>query len=397
VAVAIARPAVLREVATQLPPGQDRIALLDCNGTIVAVNNNWMDFAERAGAPLNLVGPGVNYLEVCCNASSSSVDARAVLSGIRAVLNGELPSFRMDYTSQTTSGPASYRMSVTFIPYSEVRAVVAHVDISELRVSSDRKLQRLQHLNRDLINAQEEERQRVSQEIHDDIGSRIALLAFSIRNIMGRRSKNSSSNQAVNQVIRDLTDLSNATRDLSHRLQPPVLRYAGISAALKQLCDEFEKVLRIRINLVVPQEFPRLPENVELSMFRISQECLHNIAKHSGADRASVVLERTSSQIQLTVADTGRGFVTADAIQNGGLGLANMEQRARCIGARLEVNSSPGSGTEVHVVIPLQEDPGCYHEQAGNARAGYGCASNPNRDHFGAYRHPHPNASDVGL
>ena len=122
------------------------------------------------------------------------------------------------------------------------------------------------------------------------------------------------------------------------------------------LCEEFGKTRGIRVDVVVPPEFKRLPYDVELCIFRISQECLQNIAKHSGADSARVVLERTAGHVQLTVSDTGKGFIQSDAIQKGGLGLVSMKERVQCIGGRLEVDSSAGAGTKVRVGIPLPED-----------------------------------------
>ncbi len=355
---AVAGPTVARELVTQVPIVRDRIALIDSHGNIVAVNNNWMALAEETGAALNRVGPGVNYLEVCRQASgSSAADAREALSGILAVLKEKVQSFTMDYACHTRAGQAYFRMVVTPISYRDARVAIAHMDITELQLSRDRSFTRLQEVGRRLINAQEEERRRISRELHDDMGNRIALLAFSVRDIMKQRSKNSgSSMHRFNQVISNLTDLSNALRNLSHCLHPPLLGYLGIGAALKMLCEEFGKTRGIRVDVVVPPEFKRLPYDVELCIFRISQECLQNIAKHSGADSACVVLERTAGHVQLTVSDTGKGFIQSDAIQKGGLGLVSMKERVQCIGGRLEVDSSAGAGTKVRVGIPLPED-----------------------------------------
>ncbi|HYR84199.1 MAG TPA: sensor histidine kinase [Terriglobia bacterium] len=355
---AIARPTVVRELVTQVPTVTDRIALVDSHGNIVAVNNAWMALAEKAGAASNRVGPGVNYLEVCRQASgSSTADAREAHNGIRAVLKEKAQSFSMDYACHTPTGPAYFRMVVTPISYRDARVAIAHMDITELQLSRDKSFRRLQEVGRRLIHAQEEERQRISREIHDDLGNRIALMAFSVRDIMKQRSKRSgSTTHQLSEVIDNLTDLSNALRNLSHCLHPPLLRYLGIGAALKTLCEEFKKTRGIRIDVVVPAEFKRLPFDLELCIFRISQECLQNIAKHSGADSARIVLQRTLTHVELTVSDTGRGFIQSDAIQKGGLGLLSMKERVLCIGGRLEVSSSPGVGTVVHVGIPLPED-----------------------------------------
>ena len=124
---AMAGPTVARELVTQVPIVMDRIALIDSRGIIVAVNNNWMALAEETGAALNRVGPGVNYLEVCRQASgSSAADAREALSGIRAVLKEKVQSFTMDYACHTPVGQAYFRMLVTPISYRDARVAIAH-------------------------------------------------------------------------------------------------------------------------------------------------------------------------------------------------------------------------------------------------------------------------------
>jgi signal transduction histidine kinase len=355
-AIAAAPPIVMREVVTEIPAVTDRIALLDSEGNIVAVNDKWIALAAETSTPWGRVGPGMNYLEVCRQAGASSSEAREALSGIRAVLKGKAESFNMDYACQTSSGRTYFRMCVTPICYGDARVAVAHVDVTELQLSKESSFRRVQQFKRRLINAQEEERQRISREIHDDLGNRIALLALSVRQIMKKRSKNSRSRmQQLNDVVDHLTELSNAMRDLSHYLHPPLLQYVGIRAALKTLATEFGKTRGLRMEVVVPEEFPPVPDEVELCIFRISQECLQNIAKHSGADSVRIVLNTTPSEVELKVSDTGRGFIESEAVQKGGLGLISMRERVLCIGGRLEVNSSPGAGTEVRAVIPLQD------------------------------------------
>jgi signal transduction histidine kinase len=143
-------------------------------------------------------------------------------------------------------------------------------------------------------------------------------------------------------------------RNLSHHLYPPLLRYAGIVPALKTLATDFEKTPRFKVDLVLPQEPLTLPNVVQLCIFRIAQECLQNTVKHSGADKARVLLEGNGERIRLMVSDSGRGFSTVDVARNCGLGLLSMEERAISIGGRLAVKSSPGHGTEICLTIPIQ-------------------------------------------
>jgi signal transduction histidine kinase len=344
------------EASDSVPPVSHRLALIDSQGNIVAVNQDWMAFAEETGAALNRVGPGANYLEVCRRASISSADSRRALNGIQAVLKQRASSFAMDYSCHAPAGLAYFHMGVTPIAYGNARVVIAHTEVTDLQLSQEKNVKLLEQFARRLINAQEEERQRISREIHDDVGNRIALMAFSIRQVIKQNSDNStSSTRKQHKILDQITDLSNALRDLSHGLHPPLLRHVGIKAALKSLHENFEKTHGIQMELIFVGELPRLPDEVELCIFRITQESLQNVAKHSGADKATIVVDRTPGQIRLTVSDTGRGFIRSEAIQKGGLGLLSMEARALCIGGRLTVDSSPGAGTAIRLTIPLQE------------------------------------------
>ena len=128
----------------------------------------------------------------------------------------------------------------------------------------------------------------------------------------------------------------------AHCLHPPLLKHAGICAALKGLCEEFEKAQGVQMKVVIPAELPSLPDDVRLCIFRVSQECLHNIAKHAEAENVSVVLERTQRELRLKVADTGRGFVPSKNSTKRGLGLVSMKERVLCVKGQLKIQSAPG-------------------------------------------------------
>jgi len=335
---------------------QRRIALIDSSGNIVAVNDEWMVHAKENGVPLNRIGAGTNYLEVCHQAKGVSVTSRRALVGIEAVLKGKAPSFSMDYSCQTRSGLAYFRMSVTPVVYGNARVAIAHTDITDLRISKEEEFKRLREFARRLINAQEEERQRLSRELHDDLGHRIALLSFSVSQVIKQHSKNTPvSVRDLNKILEGITDFSIAVRNLSHHLCPPSLHYLGIGAALKSVAEEFEGVYGIRVELVVPSETPRLPAEAELGMFRILQESLQNIAKHSGATKVKIVLENKARALRLTISDSGRGFNRSEVAKRGGLGFVSMEERALSIGAQLNVTSSPEAGTEIRLEVPVQQ------------------------------------------
>src|SRR5262249_47324727 len=139
--MAVTRPFAMSDLSAYTSTSEDRVVLIDSEGTIVGVNDKWLALAERSRADLRRVGPGANYLEVCWRAKSSSVDALEAEKGIRAVLKGKLRSFTMDYCGNLpSSGLHYFRMGVTPIQYGAARFVVAHTDITELRLSKERSL-----------------------------------------------------------------------------------------------------------------------------------------------------------------------------------------------------------------------------------------------------------------
>jgi two-component system sensor histidine kinase UhpB len=160
----------------------------------------------------------------------------------------------------------------------------------------------------------------------------------------------------LNRMAEGLGGLAAALREMSHQLHPPSLQYVGIGGALKSLRKVFEDTYGIQVEVVVPPKLPPLSDEVSLCIFRISQECLQNIAKHSGARKCSVVLEHSHEQVQLIVVDSGRGFVRSEAIATGGVGLLSMEERALSIGGCVTVKSGCGAGTEIRLTIPLHKE-----------------------------------------
>jgi signal transduction histidine kinase len=134
-----------------------------------------------------------------------------------------------------------------------------------------------------------------------------------------------------------------------------LLRNSGICAALKALCQDFGKAHGIPVNVELPAQSPVLSDEVGLCFFRVSQECLQNIAKHSGAGGVNVALGSAGKQVRLKISDTGRGFDPSEAGEKGGLGLLSMRERVLSIGGHLELTTAPGAGTEVCVTVPLDQ------------------------------------------
>lgn len=214
-----------------------------------------------------------------------------------------------------------------------------------------------------LLEAQEQERRRIAREMHDDFGSRIAELALSIHQIITRSPDLSETAVAdLDGLLEKTTALSGAIRSLSHQLHCPVLTLVGLTGALRSLCHQFQASTGIHVSLTIGRDLDKIPGDTALSLYRIAQESLNNIARHSGAQTAKVRLNRKAQELQLSISDSGTGFTSRSKRRNG-LGLISMEERARALHGTLQVRTQPGAGTLVRAVIPLRPQPAAIIHQ----------------------------------
>jgi signal transduction histidine kinase len=206
-----------------------------------------------------------------------------------------------------------------------------------------------------LINAQEEERARLARELHDDVTQRLALLAIDA----GREARALSSaagGAAIQTMQEGLVRLSEDVHALSYRLHPSILEELGLIDALKSECERFSRMSSIRLKVNAEEITGRLPRDVALCLFRITQEALRNIARHAGASQAEVSLRRLDGGLQLAVRDNGTGFDPAQHRAGTSLGHASMRQRAFLLGGRVGIDSRPGHGTVILAWVPLREE-----------------------------------------
>jgi signal transduction histidine kinase len=219
------------------------------------------------------------------------------------------------------------------------------------------KLARSEHnkLSGMLITAQEKERSRLAAEIHDDFSQRLALLALGLEN--AEEAIGTSPREAVKQVHNLLNSASEIGADLhtlSHRLHSSTLEALGLVPGVSALCKEFTNQQGIEIDFL-PDDIPHFVQpDVALCLFRIVQEGLRNLKKHSGASKAQVRLCRTGDRLVVSVCDEGVGFDVRQLGEKEGLGIRSMEERAYLLGGRFEIHSVPGKGTRIEACVPLQ-------------------------------------------
>jgi PAS domain S-box-containing protein len=222
-------------------------------------------------------------------------------------------------------------------------------DITERKLSEKALLA----LSGRLITAQEEERARIARELHDDLSQRMALLAIGIEQFeQGMPELSFKARQQIHDLAAVTAEVSSTIHNLSHQLHPSKLDTLGLVASLGGLCREFGTQHNLQVQFV-HTEIPRqLPREVTLCLFRIVQEALRNVVKHSGATEAKVELSGHDGRIELSIFDSGAGFNAAFAKGTGGLGLISMRERLRLVAGHLSIESEPCHGTRIRVCIP---------------------------------------------
>jgi PAS domain S-box-containing protein len=232
-----------------------------------------------------------------------------------------------------------------------VGAVVAFFDITERKLAEDA----LRDMSGRLITAHEEERMHIARELHDDLSQRMALLSISLQRFeQGMLDLSSKARQELHNIAEVVTEVSSDIHNLSHQLHPSRLDHVGLVAAVEGFCRELSKQHELQIEFVHYDVPGQISKDVTLCLFRIVQEALRNVVKHSGATVAKVELTGHGDQIDLCISDPGAGFSAESTRGDTGLGLISMRERLRLVGGRLVVESEPSHGTRIHVRIPLR-------------------------------------------
>ena len=203
-----------------------------------------------------------------------------------------------------------------------------------------------------LIVAQEEERRRIAREIHDDYQQRLALVVNELGILSEEVDDVSVEGKArILQLWTNVSALASDMHSLSHQLHSSTLENLGLAAGIRSFCNELEEHQGLHVDFA-SEELPHdLPSDLALCLFRVAQEALRNVKRHSEVDYAKVRLERVGHKLRLVVSDAGKGF---DAKSPSlGIGIRSMEERLRLVGGQLQLYSQPSRGTRVEAWVPL--------------------------------------------
>jgi PAS domain S-box-containing protein len=294
-------------------------------------------------------------------------DLVADLSYARRVFAGEIPFYHMEKRYIHKQGHVVWvTLTGSAVPDASGKISYGVAQVQDITVKKNveaalgRDREELRSLAGRLITAQEEERKRIARELHDDLSQRLAMLCMDLDTLCQSLAGNAETAQELQRMRRETDELVVDMRRLSHQEHHPQLDL-GLQHGVVSFCEDFSRKCGITTKLVHEGDLHKIPQTVGFTLFRVLQEALNNVAKHSGADRVTVTLSVHENQVMLRVTDEGRGFEIG---RHRGLGLISMRERLRLVGGTMRVNSSPLQGTDVEVMVPIAISAGAVSTSA---------------------------------
>ena len=231
---------------------------------------------------------------------------------------------------------------------------------------------KLQQLSAKLMLAQDQERRRIARELHDSTGQTLTAIQLNLSLLMHELPLSPENRARIEQTVELTNHAMGEVRTISHLLHPPLLDEAGLCVALRTFIEGFEERSRIAVATNLPARFERLSPEVETALFRIVQECLTNVHRHSGSKDASIRLARENGCVILEVADVGRGMPQGNngSSQKTGVGIRGMQERVRLLNGVMEfLDARPGTLVRIKLPCPPQASgvPGADLVAAGKA------------------------------
>jgi signal transduction histidine kinase len=231
-----------------------------------------------------------------------------------------------------------------------------NTDVSERK----RAEELLRSLSARLLQTQDEERRRIARELHDSAGQLLVGLDINLVTLLREADKlSSNASRALTESVGLVKELSAELRNISHLLHPPLLDEAGLPAAIRWYVERFSQRSKISVEVHLAPDLGRLPRELETTIFRIVQECLTNVHRHSGSSTAEVRLMRESGRITVQICDNGKGLESKNyrvysATVTPGVGIQGMRERVRQLGGQFDIRSG-ATGTTVMATLPVDD------------------------------------------
>jgi signal transduction histidine kinase len=295
--------------------------------------------------------------------ADSQVARKLARNNIRALVSAPLVASGEVFgaLNAANDSPASYSARHIAIVEEVSASVALAIHSARLRETLNKNSQQLQLLSARLIDAQEIERKRLSHELHDEMGQILTAISLNLAAIEMKLPSDSS--ETLHTQLADANDfvtvLTDQVRSLSLELRPAMLHELGLTSTLRWYVANYLRRHDTRIRFKTDVLPERLPENIEITAYRVVQEALTNVNRHSGATEVDLRITRSNGTIQIVVEDNGRGFdpasVSVSEKAGSGIGLVMMRERISTINGRLDITSRPGEGTRITAEIPFTE------------------------------------------
>ncbi len=327
------KTAKLMALFAELDP--DPVIRIDSNGSIVVTN----DAAQKVFSSRSLIGeniaqilPMIDYKKNGAFVNTTKVFTKKINKRYYSVLYRSEPKLNIGQI---------YMRDITDLKTYEERLLESQVKLKELS----------EHLQ-ELI---EEERQKIASGLHDGIGQSLSLLRIKLLKMKEQNNINSQF-QNYADLIESLKSIINELKEISYSLKPKTLEEMGLGIALKTLADKVSVETGIEAEVTAVGEKTRLNSKLEIYLYRIAQEALNNIIKHSKASRFGIQLVISNKYIRLIISDNGIGFDTENILTNKfklGMGLINMRERVETFNGKFKIDSAPDKGTMLVAELPL--------------------------------------------
>jgi PAS domain S-box-containing protein len=317
------------------------IWMSDCSGGCTYFNQHWLEFT---GQPI-----AEQLNDGWLRGVHSDDGQRCMETYLRAFHARE--AFRMEYRLLRADGEYRWILDCGVPRYNPDHTFAGFIGSATDVNDSKKAEQTLRHLSGQLINAQEQERKYIARELHDDINQSLALLAIELEQLTANLPLDIT--ERIRKTWKHALTISGDVQALSHRLHSSKLEYIGVLAAVRSYCNEYSEQQQIEIEFTHSGLPAEVPPDASLCIFRILQEALRNVVKHSHERYAEVDLCTHDGDLCLRVSDSGVGFDPALTNGNNGLGLISMRERLHLVGGQLTIHSRPKQGTELYVRVPI--------------------------------------------
>jgi signal transduction histidine kinase len=208
-----------------------------------------------------------------------------------------------------------------------------------------------------VIEAEEQERQRIAKDLHENIGQRLIMLSLQIEKLQRDSLNAADAHSRLDALLKQSTEILSDVKASAHELYSPRLEYLGLAGVMRSFCRDLGEQKKVEIDFKSDGIPRHVPPDITLCLYRVLQEAVHNAVQHSGVRQFDVRLWATSDEIHLTVSDCGAGFDLETARKSRGLGLNRMEERLKLVKGSLSIDSQPKRGTTIHGLVPLTHNP----------------------------------------